>query len=116
MIEAAGYAPTVVEYRKAGWTCAKPDELLTTMAARPCDILREKGTPAAERGLLTPDATDDGIPDAMVAHPLLVNRPIVVTPKGARRCRSSEMVLGLLKRSCRVVREGPTIGISCTVR
>jgi arsenate reductase len=96
MIQAAGYAPTVVEYLKMGWTRPQLEGLLAAMAATPRDILREKGTPAAELGLLDPSVGDDEILAAMVAHPILVNRPIVVTPKGTRLCRPSEVVLGLL--------------------
>ena len=99
MIVAAGYAPVVVEYRKVGWTRALLDEVLTAMAVSPRDILRDKGTPAAELGLLDRDTSDATILDAMVAHPILVNRPIVVTPKGTRLCRPSELVLDLLDRT-----------------
>lgn len=98
LIEAAGYAPTVVEYRQAGWTRARLAELLAAMDARPRDILREKGTPAAELGLLDPSATDEAILAAMVEHPILVNRPIVVSSKGTALCRPSEAVLALLDR------------------
>lgn len=98
MIEAAGYAPTVIEYRKVGWTRALLGELLAAMAARPRDVLREKGTPAAELGLLDAGISDDAILDAMIAHPILVNRPIVVTPLGTKLCRPSEVVFGLLDR------------------
>lgn len=98
MIEAAGYAPTVVEYLKAGWTRAQLSELLAAMNARPRDIMREKDTPAAELGLLDPSVSDDQIIAAMVEHPILVNRPIVVTPKGTRLCRPSEVVLTRLER------------------
>jgi arsenate reductase len=96
MIEAAGYAPTIVDYRTAGWTRAQLRALLATMAATPRNILREKGMRAAERGLLNPTIGDDAILDAMVADPLLVNRPIVVTPMGTALCRPSERVLDLL--------------------
>ena len=98
MVQAAGYEPDVVEYLKTGWTKAQLRDLLAVMGARPRDILREKGTPAAELGLLDPAATDDAILDAMVEHPILVNRPIVVTPKGVRLSRPSEVVLELLDR------------------
>ena len=98
MIVAAGYAPEVVEYRKTGWTRAQLDELLAALGAKPRDLLREKGTPAAELGLLDPSASDAAILAAMIAHPILVNRPIVVTPKGASLCRPSEAVLPLLDR------------------
>lgn len=98
MIEAAGYAPTIVEYRKVGWTRARLEELLTAMVARPREVLREKGTPAAELGLLDPSVSDEAIIEAMIAHPILVNRPIVATPKGTKLCRPSEAVLPLLDR------------------
>lgn len=98
MIEAAGYAPTVVEYRNVGWTRPQLEELFAAMGAMPRDVLREKGTPAAELGLLDPAATDTAIVEAMIAHPILVNRPIVVTPRGTKLCRPSEAVLELLDR------------------
>lgn len=98
MIEAAGYVPTVIEYRKAGWTRALLEQLLAAMGARPADLRRERGTPAAELGLLDPSVTDDELIDAMVRHPILVNRPIVVTPLGTKLCRPSEEVLPLLER------------------
>jgi len=99
MIEAAGYVPSVVNYRSTGWTRGLLDELLAAMNAHPRDLLREKGTPAAELGLLDPSASDETILDAMLAHPILVNRPIVVTPKGTKLCRPSEVVLELLDRA-----------------
>jgi len=98
MIEAAGYAPQVVAYRETGWTRPLLDQLLTEMNATPRDLLREKGTPAAELGLLDPSLSGEAILDAMLAHPILVNRPIVVTPRGTKLCRPSEAVLGLLDR------------------
>jgi len=99
MIEAAGYSPTVIEYRKAGWSRAQLEALLAAMAAQPRDVLREKGTPAAELGLLDPNVSDETILDAMIEHPILVNRPIVVTPLGTKLCRPSEAVLTLLDRA-----------------
>jgi arsenate reductase len=98
LIRAAGYAPTVADYLKTGWTRPQLEELLDAMGAKPRDILREKGTPAAELGLLDPDVSSDQILAAMVAHPILVNRPIVVTPKGVKLSRPSEVVLDLLER------------------
>ena len=98
MIEAAGYRPTVVEYLKTGWTRPKLEALIAAMSAKPRDLLREKGTPAAELGLLGAGVSDDDILDAMVANPILVNRPIVVTPKGTKLSRPSEVVLDLLER------------------
>lgn len=98
MIKAAGYVPEVVKYRTVGWTLSLLEQLFAAMEAKPRDLLREKGTPAAEMGLLDPGATDEAIIAAMLAHPILVNRPIVVTPKGIRLCRPSEVVLQLLDR------------------
>jgi arsenate reductase len=98
MIRAAGYAPTVVEYLEAGWTRPLLDDLLAQTGLGPRDLLREKGTPAAELGLLDDGAADEAILAAMIAHPILVNRPVVVTPKGAALCRPSERVFDLLDR------------------
>jgi arsenate reductase len=98
MIESAGYAPTVVEYLQTGWKRSQLEALLDAMHARPRDILRKKGTPAAELGLLDEAVSDDQILDAMVAHPILVNRPIVVTPRGVKLARPSEVVWDLLAR------------------
>lgn len=98
MVEAAGYAPDVVLYLKAGWTADLLRDLLARMGVGPRAVLRERGTPAAELGLLDPAITDDALIAAMVAHPILVNRPIVVTPLGVKLCRPSEVVLTLLER------------------
>lgn len=98
IIRAAGYEPTVVEYLKAGWTRPQLTGLLCALAKAPRDLLREKGTPARDLGLLEPGVSDDQILDAMVAQPILVNRPIVVTPKGVKLSRPSEVVLDLLDR------------------
>ena len=98
MIEAAGYAPTIVEYRRTGWTRPQLAALFAAMGVTPRDVLREKGTPAAELGLLDPAVDDDAIVAAMIEHPVLVNRPIVVTPRGTKLCRPSEIVLSLLDR------------------
>jgi arsenate reductase len=98
MVQAAGYAPTVVEYLKAGWSHDQLRELAGEAGLTFRQLMREKGTPAAELGLLADDATEDQILDAMVAHPILVNRPLVVTPRGVKLCRPSEVVLDLLDR------------------
>ena len=98
MIEAAGYAPEVVEYVKVGWTRRQLDAILAEIGAAPREIMRTKGTPAEELGLTDPGASDEAILAAMVEHPILVNRPIVVTPKGTKLCRPSEAVLELLDK------------------
>lgn len=98
MIRAAGYEPEVVEYLQAGWTRERLEALLAALGATPREILREKATPAAELGLTDPQVGDEKILEAMMQHPVLVNRPIVVTPRGARLCRPSEIVLDLLDR------------------
>jgi arsenate reductase len=98
MVEAAGYAPTIVEYLQAGWTPERLRELAEDAGLTLRQLLREKGTPAAELGLLDDGVDDDRLLAAMVAHPILVNRPLVVTPRGVRLCRPSETVLDLLDR------------------
>ena len=98
IIRAAGYEPTVIEYLKTGWSLDQLRVLMAEAGARPRDFLREKGTPAATLGLLTEDVTDSQILEAMLAQPVLVNRPIVVTPRGVKLCRPSERVFDLLDR------------------
>jgi len=95
-IREAGVEPKVVEYLKAGWTKAQLKAILKALGASPRDILRVRGTPAEELGLTDPKAGDEAILDAMVAHPILVERPIVLTPKGAALCRPMEKVKALL--------------------
>lgn len=96
MIRASGVEPVVVEYLNAGWTRATLVRLLNDLKMRPRDLLRESKTPAAELGLLADGVSDETILDAMLKHPILVNRPIVVSPKGTRLCRPSELVYALL--------------------
>lgn len=98
MVQAAGYAPQVVEYLKAGWTREQLQDLAARSGGSLRDLMREKGTPAETLGLLADDVSDERLLDAMVEHPILVNRPIVVTPKGVKLCRPSELVLDLLDR------------------
>ena len=98
MVEAAGYRPEVVEYLQAGWTPDQLGALFAEAGITPREALREKEAVAAERGLLDPAASDAAILAAMVEHPVLVNRPIVRTPKGAAMCRPSERVFDLLER------------------
>ena len=99
MVEAAGYRPEVVEYLQAGWTPDQLGALFAEAGVTPREALREKEAVAAERGLLDPAASDAAILAAMVEHPVLVNRPIVRTPKGAAMCRPSERVFDLLERT-----------------
>lgn len=98
MIRAAGYEPGIIEYLQTGWTIDQLQNLLDAMGARPREILREKGTPAAELGLLGDDVDDAKILEAMIAHPILVNRPIVVSNLGTKLCRPSEVVFELLDK------------------
>lgn len=95
---AAGYTPTVIEYLNAGWTKPQLESLFAAAGLTPRAALRETKSPAAELGLLDERVPDDAILEAMVQHPILVNRPIVCTPKGVRLCRPSETVLALLER------------------
>ena len=95
-IRDAGYEPTVVEYLKTPLDAAGIRALLAKLGARPRDILRQRGTPYDELGLDDQKWTDDQLVDFMAAHPILIQRPIVVTPKGARLCRPSETVRELL--------------------
>ena len=96
MIRNAGVEPHVIEYSKTPPSRAMLEALLARMGMAPRDLLREKGTPFAELGLGDPSLSDAALIDAMMAHPILINRPIVVSPKGARLCRPSELVLDLL--------------------
>lgn len=97
MIRAAGTEPTVIEYLKTGWTKAQLKALAAATGAPLRDLLRAKEPLVAELKLAGPDVTDGALLDAMVEHPILVNRPIVVTPQGTRLCRPSELVLDLLE-------------------
>lgn len=98
IVEAAGYTPTVIEYLKEGWTRAQLLGLFAAADLRPRSALRETKSPAKEMGLMDAGVSEDTLLAAMVAHPILVNRPIVCTPKGVRLCRPSEAVLDLLDR------------------
>lgn len=91
-----GLDPTVVEYLKTGWTREQLEDLLRRMGVSAHAILRDRGTKAAELGLTDPTTSDSAIIAAMVMDPILVNRPIVTTPKGAALCRPAEVVLTLL--------------------
>jgi arsenate reductase (glutaredoxin) len=91
-----GVDPTVVEYLKAGWTREQLEDLLKRMELGAHDILRVRGTNAEALGLTDPNVSDEAIIAAMIVEPILVNRPIVVTPKGAALCRPADLALGLL--------------------
>jgi arsenate reductase len=96
IIRDAGHTPTVVEYLKVGWTKAQIKDLLSRMGATPRDILRTRGTPAEELGLTAPAAKHEAILDAMVAHPVLVERPIVASAKGVALGRPLEKIEPLI--------------------
>jgi len=96
MIRQSGDEPIVIEYLKDPPTRARLVELIAAMAITPRELLRRKGTPYDELGLADPKWTDDELIDFMIAHPILINRPIVVTPLGVRLCRPSEAVLDIL--------------------
>ena len=96
LIRNSGEEPVVIEYLKTPPSRAELVALLARMGISPRAVLREKGTPYAELGLGDPTLSDDALLDAMMAHPILINRPIVVTPLGVRLCRPSETVLEIL--------------------
>jgi arsenate reductase (glutaredoxin) len=97
IIEAAGYQPEVMEYCQAGWTHGQLLSLFAAAGLTPRQALRETKSPAKELGLLEDGVSDEVILNAMLTHPILVNRPFVVTRKGTRLCRPSETVLDLLE-------------------
>jgi arsenate reductase len=96
LIRNAGVEPTVIEYLKTPPDRATLQALIERMGIRPRDLLREKGTPYAELGLAADHWTDAQLIDQMLAHPILINRPIVITPWGVKLCRPSELVLDIL--------------------
>ena len=96
IIRQSGEEPQVIEYLKTPPSRERLKELIARMGMTPRDLLREKGTPYAELGLGNPSLGDDALLDAMMAHPILINRPIVVTDKGVKLCRPSEEVLPFL--------------------
>jgi arsenate reductase (glutaredoxin) len=97
MIRQSGEEPVVIEYLKNPPDRARLIELIEAMGIPVRALLREKGTPYAELGLADPKWSDEQLLDFMLAHPILINRPIVVTPKGTKLCRPSEAVLDLLE-------------------
>ncbi len=96
MIRTAGIEPHVVEYLKCPPSRALLEELIARARLTPRQLLREKGTPYQELGLADERLSDDALLDAMIAHPILINRPVVVSPLGVKLCRPSEQVLDLL--------------------
>ncbi len=96
MIRNAGIEPHVIEYLKTPPARAMLVQLIARAGLTARTILREEGTPYAELGLGNPALTDDQLLDAMMAHPILINRPLVVTPIGVKLCRPSELVLDIL--------------------
>jgi len=111
MIRQSGEEPVVIEYLKTPPSRERLIELMKAMDLSPRELLRVKGTPYAELGLNDPKWTEDQLIDFMLAHPILINRPIVETPKGTRLCRPSEAVLDLLDTPVRsfVKEDGETI-------
>jgi len=96
LLREKGVEPTVVEYLKVGWTRPQLETLFRQMGVSAHDALRVRGTNAHELGLTDPAASDDAVIAAMIIDPILVERPIVVTAKGAALCRPAERVLTLL--------------------
>jgi arsenate reductase len=103
LIRNAGIEPTIIEYLKTPPDRATLVSLLARMGMKPRELLREKGTPYAELKLGEPHWSDEELIDEMLAHPILINRPIVVTPWGVELCRPSEAVLDILP----VPQQGP---------
>jgi len=96
MIRASGVEPVVIEYLKTPPSREQMVALIAAMGVKAREVLREKGTPYAELGLDDLTLSDDVLIDAMMQHPILINRPIVVTDKGVKLCRPSELVLSIL--------------------
>lgn len=96
MIRQSGVEPEVIEYLKTPPSRPTLVKLIKAMGLKARELLRRKGTPYEELGLDDPKWSDDAIIDFMMSHPILINRPIVVTPKGTRLCRPSEVVLEIL--------------------
>jgi arsenate reductase (glutaredoxin) len=97
IIEASGATPVVIDYLRTGWTRPQLLGLLAAAGLTPRSALRTTKSPAEDLGLLDPSVPDDALLDAMLAHPILLNRPIVCSRKGVRLCRPSETVLDLLE-------------------
>lgn len=99
IVEAAGYRPAVIRYLETGWTRPQLLALFAAAGLSPREALRESKSPASELGLLDAAVSDEAILDAMLEYPVLVNRPIVATPKGVRLCRPSHTVAALLDKT-----------------
>ncbi|NOT16025.1 MAG: arsenate reductase (glutaredoxin) [Methylotenera sp.] len=99
MIRASGVEPEVIEYLKTPPSREKLVALITAMGGNVRAIIREKGTPYSELGLEDENLSDDVLIDAMLQHPILINRPIVTTTKGVQLCRPSERVLDILENA-----------------
>ena len=97
IVRASGAEPVLIDYLAVGWTRPQLLGLFAAANLTARDALRTTKSPAAELGLLDPTVTDAALLDAMIAHPILVDRPIVCSPKGVRLCRPSETVLDLLE-------------------
>jgi arsenate reductase len=112
MIRNSGVEPTVIEYLKTPPTKKRLQELLAAMGTSPRPLLREKGTPYFELDLSNTKWTDDELLDFMLAHPILINRPVVETPLGTRLCRPSELVLDILpnaQKTAFIKEDGETV-------
>jgi arsenate reductase len=101
LIRNAGIEPEIIEYLKTPPSRERLADLVARMGVPVREVLRQKGTPYDELGLGDPALTDDALLDAMMAHPILINRPIVVTAKGVKLCRPSETVLDILSAAQR---------------
>lgn len=96
MIRAAGIEPVVIEYLESGWTKPQLQGLFAAADLTPREALRTSKSPAEELGLTDPSVSDDALLDAMIAHPILVNRPIVCSSRGVALCRPSEKAFAIL--------------------
>jgi arsenate reductase len=99
LIRNAGIEPTIIEYLKTPPSRIELRDMIAKAGLSVRDAIRQKGTPYAELGLSDPSLTSDQLLDAMLTHPILINRPFVVTPEGVRLCRPSEVVLDILSVS-----------------
>lgn len=102
-IRASGEEPVIIDYQREGWTRPQLLALFAAAGITAREALRTRRSPAEELGLLNPDVNDGALIEAMIAHPILVERPIVCTPRGVRLCRPSEAVFDLLE----TLPEGP---------